>query len=112
MQADVALEDAIAQASLLYHVVFVIPNLSQHYNDAGLERYWNKLLGQQNVIKLEDPNKICEAIAGFIALQEGFAGFDDLKTDGVDSTALVHVKSEVATTTAGAVTKGGKTVRL
>ena len=112
VQGDLGLMEVIQQAQRLYHVFFIIPKLSQHYGDANLERRWVRLLGQQNVIKLDDPEKICECIAGAVALSEGYVGLDDLKTDGVDSKALVQLRQDVVKTEAGAITKGGKSQRL
>ena len=108
------LSEVIAEAQKLYHVFFIIPKLSQHFEDASLARYWGQLLGQQNLIKLEDPEKICECIAGAVALKEGFIGLDDLERDGVDSKALVHVGAGAVAKTEGkgALVKGGKTKRL
>lgn len=112
LQGDQPLADVVEDAQKLYHVFFIIPKLSQHYDDASLERHWVNLLGQQNVIKLDNPEKICETIAGAVAISEGHASVADLSADGVDTTALVKVSGEVAKTEGGAIVKGGKTQRL
>lgn len=108
----ISLGDVIPEAQKLYHVFFVIPNLSQHYHDESLERYWVNLLGQQNVIKLEDPEKICDCIAGAVAISEGYVDLGDLKTDGVDAKALVKMDGAVVKAEGGKLVKGGKTKRI
>jgi hypothetical protein len=93
LQADLDTADIIKEAQKRYHVFFIIPNLSSYYGDPELEKYWVKLLGQQNVLKLEDPKKVCEMIVGAVAISEEHIGIDDLAADlGVDgslSAALV-----------------------
>lgn len=86
IQSEIPLADMIAEAQERYHVFFVIPKMTNHYGDPELERYWAKQLGQQNVIKLNNPDKICECIVGAVALCEEFVGVDDLGADlGMDA---------------------------
>lgn len=89
-QDDIPLKEIIAAASQKYYVFFVIPNMTSHYGDRALEKYWVELLGQQNVLKLEDPDKICELIAGAVAICEENIGIEDLCGDmGATLNALV-----------------------
>jgi len=83
LQANISLKEIIAEVQERYHLFFIIPNLSSHYHDTSLERYWVNLLGQQNVIKLEDPGKICECIVSAVAIGEEHVGLDELLADGV-----------------------------
>jgi hypothetical protein len=85
VQADVLLTDVLEQAKELYNIFFIIPNTTSHYSDPQLFKYWVKLLGQQNVLKLADPKKICELIVSTVALCEEYIGVDDLKADGIDA---------------------------
>lgn len=85
LQAPIPLKEIIAEVKEKYHVFFIIPNLTQHYQDDQLFRYWVDLLGQQNVLKLEDPEKVCELIASTVALCEEFVGLDDLAADDLDA---------------------------
>lgn len=88
LQADIPLADILAEAKELYHVFFVIPNMTSHYNDPVLSKFWLEHLGQQNVLKLADPEKICEMIVSAVAICEEHATLDDLKTDGITTDAL------------------------
>jgi hypothetical protein len=83
LQDNIKLETIIEEAQELYHVFFVIPNMTQHYNDRTLEKWWVERLGQQNVLKLEDPQKICELIVSAVAICEEHVGLDELVSDGV-----------------------------
>lgn len=83
IEADIPLADILAEAQQRYHVFFILPNMTQHYNDKELAHYWMELLGQQNVLKLQDPNKICEMIASAVAIGEEHVDIDDLTADGV-----------------------------
>jgi hypothetical protein len=83
VQDDLKFSDILKELEEKYHVFFIIPNMTSHYADKSLEKYWVNLLGQQNVIKLQDPNKICETIVSAVAICEEYVGIDDLVADGV-----------------------------
>jgi len=89
IQSDMKFEDILRVAQERYHVFFVIPNMTCNYSDPSLERYWVNLLGQQNVLRLEDPTKICELIVGAVAICEEYVGIDDLTMDNLGMNALV-----------------------
>jgi len=99
IQADIPLASILAEAGRLYHTFFILPNLTQHYGDGNLRAYWMKLIGQQNVILLDDPEKVCEAIVSAVALCERHVGIADLVGDGVASgieNALVPLSASTA----------------
>jgi hypothetical protein len=83
IQDDIAFPALLKEAQERYHVFFVIPNMTSHYSDKSLEKYWVNLIGQQNVIKLENPAKICECIVSAVAICEEYVGIDDLVSDGI-----------------------------
>jgi hypothetical protein len=95
VQGDIPFEDILEEAKKLYHVFFIIPQMTSHYHDRELEQWWVKRLSQQNVIKLEDPAKICECIVSAVAICEEYVGIDELVSDGIADpsvkTALVHL---------------------
>jgi len=80
---DTPIDSILKAVQKRYHVFFIIPGNTQHFDDPELERSWVKLLGQQNVLKLNDPEQICEMIASAVAICENHAGIDDLIGDGV-----------------------------
>ncbi len=83
LQADLALKDVVAELQERYNVFMIIPNMTNHYADMSLLKFWQDLLGQQNAMRLQDPNKICEMIASTVALCEEHIGIDDLAADGI-----------------------------
>ncbi len=95
---DLTVEEVIAEARERYHVFFVIPRGASHGADPKLERRWADLLGPQNVIMLEDPDGVCEAIGLAIGLIEGTAHADTMTADLTD--AGVDAKTAAAVTTA------------
>lgn len=102
-QDDIPFEDVMAAVKEKWEVFFIIPNMTNHYGDPKLENFWKKHLGQ-HVIKLEDPNAICETIGLTVGLFEGTVSPDamtkDLKDIGA-SADIIHV----ATTSVGEIAK-------
>lgn len=102
IQSDISLADILEEVKERYHVFFILPNMTNHYSDKSLEQYWVKLLSQQNVIKLKEPDKICECIVGAVAICEENVGLDELVADGVASpgdmalTRLAQAAGEVS----------------
>lgn len=80
---DVPLKQIIAEAQNLYHLFFVVPALTNHYNDPKLYKYWAEKLGQQRILKLDDPSKVCDLIATSIAITEEYIGYDDVADKSV-----------------------------
>lgn len=97
LQDNIPAEDILKEAKKQYHVFFIIPNLSHHYHDTSLERYWVNLLGQQHVLKLEDPRKICEMIVSAVAISEHHAKMEDLTEDGIVDGAMSKALAVLAT---------------
>jgi hypothetical protein len=80
LQADLPIEELIAELQRTWDVYFVIPRMTQHWNNEVVRRRWAQLLGQ-NVLRLEEPAGICELIALTIGLAEGKADLDDLAAE-------------------------------
>ena len=92
-QGDASLESIVAAVKERWDVFFIIPKGTSHYDEPKLEAFWKKHLGQ-NVIKLEDPNAICEVIGAAIGICEGTTTSDALAADLKDVGArdsIVHV---------------------
>ena len=96
IEADMSLSRVLEMARERYHVFFIIPNLTSHYDDPKLEKDWIELLGQQYVLRLQDPKKICEMIAGAVALNEEHVGLDELCTDGVIDSSINNALVPIA----------------
>lgn len=71
VQAEVTAEEVIALASEKWEIFFLIPKGTNHYSDPGLKARWDGLLNPQHVMKLEEPEAVCEVIGSAIGLMEG-----------------------------------------
>lgn len=93
---DLSVEDIIREARERYHVFFVIPRGASHGADPKLRKRWSGLLGEQNVIMLDDPDGVCEAIGVAIGLIEGTADVDAIEDDLADFGTKTKTASAVA----------------
>lgn len=87
------IEQIVRACQQKYNVFFMIPRGTQHYEDPELVRYWGKLLGDDHVIRIEEAEAICEAIAIAIGICEGATDEDDIAKDA-GSKALARVVSK------------------
>ena len=70
-QADIPLQQIVAEAQEKFHIYFLIPGGAQHGGDASILHFWQQLLGADHVLKLIDPDETSESIAMMIGLNEG-----------------------------------------
>jgi len=95
LQADIPVHELIAELQRTYDVYYVLPRLTNHWNNPVVHRRWVELLGQ-NALRLEDPTAICELIASTIGLAEGKVGLegldDDLQQSGASTTVARAVR--------------------
>jgi hypothetical protein len=94
LQADITIEDLIAQLERTYDVYFVLPKMTHHWNNEAVHRCWVKLLGQ-NVLRLEEPAGICELIASTIGIAEGKVDLENLADDLKESDTSTAVTEAV-----------------
>jgi len=98
-QADIPTEELIAELERAYDVYFILPKMTQHWDNGSVHRRWVGLLGQ-NVLRLEDPAGICELIASTIGLAEGKVDLeslgDDLKESGSSESVVQAVGRAVS----------------
>lgn len=93
IQESIPTEQVVADLQKTYNVFHVIPTHTVHGKDSELKSYWRKLLGEQNVFILEDPNNICELIGSTIGVMEGSMDFDRIgeELDHVDKAVIADV---------------------
>lgn len=97
LQDNISIKEIIAEASEKYDIFYIMPNMTSHYKEARIVDFWKALLPQGHVIMLDDPTKICETIAGCVALSaETGVTLDDLKADGIVTSALVPLSQTTA----------------
>lgn len=94
-QRFVTAEEIISALQERYNVFFVIPAGTSHFGDPKLKARWDGLLGPQNVVMLEDPETVCEAIGLAIGLCEGTAHPDRMVADLADEGTSAHASRSV-----------------
>jgi hypothetical protein len=93
-QTDIPVAELLAELEKRWHVFFVLPRMTHHWNNPEVHRAWTDLLGQ-NVLRLEDPAGICELIASTIGLAEGKADMAQLRADLSEEGASTSVAQAV-----------------
>lgn len=112
VEADVKLEDTLAKLKERYHVFFILPNQTSHYNDHRMISRWTELLGDDHFFKLENPTGICELIASIIGTNEGETDLDDIEQDLKDMGTDDKIRKAVGNALATVDRKsGGKLVK-
>lgn len=91
LEIDIPIETVVNQAREKYHVFFIIPKGTSHYDDPNLRARWNGLLGAENVLMLEDPVAVSETIGLAIGLIEGATTEDTMAADLKDTGASAKV---------------------
>jgi hypothetical protein len=83
IQSDIPIGTILAEVQERYHVYFILPKMTSGWTDKPMIEGWRKLLGDEHVIKLEDPEEICPLIASLVAANEGLVSLADLAADGI-----------------------------
>jgi hypothetical protein len=94
MQTSIRVEQVIAELERTYDVYYVLPKMTQHWNNSVVHRRWVELLGQK-ALRLEDPSAICELIASTIGVAEGRVDLEHLADDLRDAGSSAEVARAV-----------------
>jgi hypothetical protein len=111
VEADISTKDVFAKLDEQFHVFYLF-QMQGNYGRMGDEKRilapWRELLGD-NALTLEDPNAVCEFVAGLLAKMEG--GLDDDDIVGALTAAGFDAKtSAIAGKTLATVGGGGGAV--
>lgn len=82
LQSDIRIGDILKEVQERYHVYFILPKMTSGWRDPEMS-CWSDLLGDEHVIRLEQPNEICPLIASLVAANEGLVDLADLAADGI-----------------------------
>ena len=104
LQADIPLKEVVAMASEKFHIFFLIPSGASHGRDADVEDTWVRTLGRDHVVKIDDPDAVCETIGLLIGLTEGTAKLENVEEDFQQA----GISGQVADAVKRAVTPGRK----
>ncbi len=77
LQADIPLEQIVAEVQQRYHIYYLIPGGASYGSDQQILGYWNRVLGPGRVIKLESPEDTSECIGLTIGMNEGAITMSD-----------------------------------
>lgn len=88
LEGDIPIAQIIQEVKARYWLNLIIPNQTSHYTSEELREGWKKAIGEQNVLLLDDPTKICELVVSTIAMCEGTVTLDDLARDNVATGAV------------------------
>jgi hypothetical protein len=105
LQADVPVEDLVAELQRTYDVYYILPHMTHHWNNRTVHRRWVELLGQ-NVLRLEEPAGVCELIASAVGIAEGKVGLEDLAGDLEEAGASTAVAGAVRNALAFPTSRG------
>jgi hypothetical protein len=94
LQADIPIEDLLAELQKSFDVYFVLPKMTHHWNNEAVRGRWTELLGQ-NVLRLEEPAGVCELIASTIGIAEGKVELEQLADDLDEAGATASVTAAV-----------------
>jgi hypothetical protein len=99
LQENISLDTIVEELKEKFEVFFIIPRGASHGADSEVKQRWVSLFGQ-NVLMLDNPDDVCECIAGAIGLCEGKVGLDDMKVDlkdvGTDTGTIAAVSNALA----------------
>jgi hypothetical protein len=84
LQSDITTAAIVAEVRERYHVFFIIPAGASNAGSAWLKDAWVKLLGEQNVLDLDNPENVAEAVAATIGICEGATDIDGIVSDLTD----------------------------
>lgn len=79
IEADIPMAEMIKEVKRRYHRIHIYPEGASYDGDSEVEEHWRGLLGE-DFLKLDDPNAVCELIAGVIGIKEGSVDLAGFKT--------------------------------
>lgn len=97
---DLPLQDVVATVQEMYHLYVIIPAGASHGGDPKVYDFYKKYVGEQYVIRLDEPSDVSEVIALTIGISEGTIGLDDgiedLREIGTGKTNVDSVKKALS----------------
>jgi hypothetical protein len=96
---NIPTEEIVKECQQKYNIFFVIPRDTSGGSNTSVSRYWEKLLGAENVLHMESATDICELVTTTVGICEGLTNFQDakilLKDAGVSATATSHIEASL-----------------
>lgn len=95
LQEALSTESIIKECSEKYNIFYILPKGTSNWASSTVKEHWERLLGPQNVILLNDVSTICETIATAIGLCEGNIDLDDASENMRSTGATAKVVEDV-----------------
>jgi hypothetical protein len=112
LQSDVLLKQIVKEVRQRYHVYFIIPGRAAHGSEEHINVFWQDLLGEKYIIKLDDPADTSESIALTIGVNEGAItmkqGVEHLRGRGVLSDTVDRVMKSLSSLFGAGSSDAGK----
>ncbi len=111
LQAELTTAAIVAELRERYHVLFVIPAGASNTGAGWLKSAWVKLLGEQNVLDLDNPGNVAEMVAATIGICEGTTDIDGVSADlhdvgsGASAGSITTALAPLARNAGGAIGK-------
>ncbi len=105
-QADIPVEQIVAEVKERYQLYFIVPGGASHGGDRQVLNFWQKLVGENNVLRLDNPNETSECIGLTIGVNEGAVnveqGIEHLRAKGIVGRTIDAIRSAL-----GSIVNGG-----
>ncbi len=79
IESDIPMVEMIREVRKRYNRIHIYPEGASYDDDPDVEAHWKGLLGE-DFLKLDNPEAVCELIAGVIGIREGVVDLDGFKT--------------------------------
>lgn len=95
VQDDESTESVVQRLKTKYECFFIMPHGTSNYNNSTIVGTWERLFGTDRILKLQDPNSICELIASAVGLAEGAVDLEEVESDLTDAGSDAKTRSAV-----------------
>lgn len=97
VERDFTVEEIVQVAQEKWNVFYILPKGTSYYDRPDHKEAWQKLLGPEHVLMLEDPDAVCELVGMTIGLMEGAVPGDAIPDALKDVGATARTASVVST---------------
>lgn len=115
LQTDITTAAIVKEVQERWNVFFIIPKGASNSENPRVLNRWVELLGAENVLRLDNPDGVCETITMTVGLVEGSVNLDKAKDDmrsAGSNASLVNSAAAALQNLAKAKGKASRTARL
>lgn len=97
LQDNIPLEEILKELKEKFEVFYIVPANTNNYGSTGTFKHWQRLVGTDRAIRIQDAAMISETIASIIGVNEGKVEIEEIESDlkdvGVDSKTAKSVST-------------------